>query len=1174
MDSTASKETNINVIVRVRYTCITSVFGTLNRNRACSSRLSNQGIKRKSGKTGLRFARTGVKPNQTFTWRVSNFCVNASPAIVTTSGVKGKELHIRANPSDPTSTKTYSFDKVFGPDADQETIYAEVVAPILEEVEFVFDLDNALLFHNKKILTKTQNQVLLGYNCTIFAYGQTGTGKTHTMEGDLESCQGKQAGIIPRTLYRLFDKLEKDDSEYSVRVSCLEIYNEELRDLLASDENAQPKLKIFEDVNRRGSNEVQGMERILVTSAQDVIAVLQRGSQKRQTAATKMNESSSRSHCIFTITVHIKETTPDGEDLLKVGKLNLVDLAGSENVGRSGAEKGRAKEAGMINQSLLTLGRVINSLVEKGLHIPYRESKLTRLLQDSLGGKTKTCIIAAVVIAVSPAKANLEETLSTLDYAHRAKNIRNKPEANQRMTKKALIRDYETQIERLKLDLQATRDKNGVYMAADTYKDLMETQQGRKDRIEEMEKTVQAKEDAITKLETDFAEQIQLLEHTRKQLIGTQRELNLKTQTLEEALGNVSVLKKDLNEQKILTEAHSTTENSLHNLHSGLVNFMHVAVADNQSLHEKIERKSAAEIANMRLFNEFQNGIMSEIATLESGADMFKTVSDEFFGNVFQKLKTFHETHFQSTQAVQSETEKILSFVLEKFTEIGNSQKSSHTNNSKTISSLQSCIVELVVKLQEQQEENKHSWAKSHNSFDHRITQHNEIIKQWHAKLEHFLSMLISFAKENIQKKETAYMAFKDFSLQAMNDEIETLRSQNKLLQEKLSANELAQKESEKSLLSSITGLVQKFTQESNSRIANIHNFAAGNCQSILNMKQKLSEEVQDTVERDIMFFEQDQNLFTKKISETNDGFSIAFKDVSDDSENMRKIFAQASEQVISKFDLVSKAASEGLTEIETLRNDVSTSALATLEAQQSRLNTYTETAKFEFGGLGKEIGRSGDHVDKEIGAISNLVGSYASTNSSFVIDTAYTISEARNETQCKRFTFDEPTGKTPRKRKLQLRSPKTPFQIFISLIIYYCKKTKRVPLDWYKTRDHNEILTDLRTHGEVQVLSEPIAVSMPLFKKPIVENSIFSTIALIKPSVDDSEDLMDETHDGVEDEECENVIALPIVPAALVEKSVEKPATTRLMGKIRTVNGTAATVSKLPTRQKSRGSF
>eukprot|EP00878_Enallax_costatus_P040692 GHUV01047041.1.p1 GENE.GHUV01047041.1~~GHUV01047041.1.p1 ORF type:complete len:122 (+),score=37.44 GHUV01047041.1:261-626(+) len=120
----------------------------------------------------------------------------------------------------------------------------------------------------------------------------------------------------------------------------------------------------------------------------------------------------------------MKETTPEGEDVIKIGKLNLVDLAGSENISRSGAKDGRAREAGNINQSLLTLGRVITALVEHSGHIPYRDSKLTRLLRDSLGGKTKTCIIATI----APSVQCVEETISTLDYAHRAKNIRNRPE--------------------------------------------------------------------------------------------------------------------------------------------------------------------------------------------------------------------------------------------------------------------------------------------------------------------------------------------------------------------------------------------------------------------------------------------------------------------------------------------------------------------------------------------------------------------------------------------------------------------------------------------------------------------------------------------------------------------------------------------------------------------------
>lgn len=280
------------------------------------------------------------------------------------------------------------------------------------------------------------------------------------MSGDLTEFHGTfavEAGIIPRTLYRLFHALEAEGSEYSVKISFIELYNEELRDLLGFEDDK--KVKLFEDSAKKGVV-IQGMEETLISNAEEGVARLRSGSYKRQVAATKCNDLSrhnlifcvlteSRSHTVFTITVHLRDTT-DGEDMLRVGKLNLVDLAGSESIGRSGAENKRAREAGMINQSLLTLGRVINALVERSQHVPYRESKLTRLLQDSLGGRTKTCIIATV----SPAKMNIDETLSTLDYANKAKSIHNKPQINQTMTKKSLIKEYVTEIERLKSDLR------------------------------------------------------------------------------------------------------------------------------------------------------------------------------------------------------------------------------------------------------------------------------------------------------------------------------------------------------------------------------------------------------------------------------------------------------------------------------------------------------------------------------------------------------------------------------------------------------------------------------------------------------------------------------------------------------------------------------------------------
>uniref|UniRef100_A0A8C3ARR2 Kinesin-like protein n=1 Tax=Cyclopterus lumpus TaxID=8103 RepID=A0A8C3ARR2_CYCLU len=344
--------------------------------------------------------------------------------------------------NDKAARKTYTFDMVFGPAAKQIDVYKSVVYPILDEV-------------------------IMGYNCTVFAYGQTGTGKTFTMEGE-RSPNGEftweedpLAGIIPRTLHQIFEKLSENGTEFSVKVSLLEIYNEELFDLLSPSDDVTERLQLFDDPRNKRGVVVKGLEEITVHNKDEVYQILERGSAKRRTASTLMNAYSSRSHSVFSVTIHMKEITMDGEELVKIGKLNLVDLAGSENIGRSGAVDKRAREAGNINQSLLTLGRVITALVEKRPHVPYRESKLTRILQDSLGGRTKTSIIATV----SPSSSNMEETLSTLEYASRAKNIMNKPEVNQKLTKRTLIKEYTEEIERLKRDLVATRDKNGVYLS-------------------------------------------------------------------------------------------------------------------------------------------------------------------------------------------------------------------------------------------------------------------------------------------------------------------------------------------------------------------------------------------------------------------------------------------------------------------------------------------------------------------------------------------------------------------------------------------------------------------------------------------------------------------------------------------------------------------------------------
>jgi kinesin family member 11 len=309
------------------------------------------------------------------------------------------------------------------------------------------------------------------------------------------------SGIIPRVLSHIFSSFHSLKSEFTVRVSFLEIYNEELRDLngpISSDK----QLRIFEDSKKKGNVLVQGLEETLIGSELEGLSILNKGLERRETSATNCNSHSSRSHTIFSLTIHLtSKSDSTGEQLLKVGRLNLVDLAGksfprllfilllsnsyrlgSENVGRSGVEKGiRTREAGMINQSLLTLGRVIGALVEGG-HVPYRESKLTRLLSPSLGGSTKTLLLSTI----SPSLSNVEETLSTLDYSLRAKSIKNKPERNERMKKNELLSTYAMEIERLKLELWNQREKAGIYISQERWEELTMAEEALKTELEDL----------------------------------------------------------------------------------------------------------------------------------------------------------------------------------------------------------------------------------------------------------------------------------------------------------------------------------------------------------------------------------------------------------------------------------------------------------------------------------------------------------------------------------------------------------------------------------------------------------------------------------------------------------------------------------------------------------------
>lgn len=315
----------------------------------------------------------------------------------------GKSKTIVSAPRE--ESHNFIFDKVFGPECTQQRVFEEVARDVV-------------------------SWIAEGYNSTIFAYGQTGSGKTYTMFG-AENGDWKLRGIVPRSVEQLFQEIAENSEieEVTIKCSFLEIYKENIRDLLRppTKNNKSYEVEFHPNLRIRQSSDkgtyVQGLIEKYVYSPQDVFDLIKAGEKNRVTSETKMNEVSSRSHAVLTITV--TENWRDGS--VRLGKLNLVDLAGSENVNKSQATGETLAEAQKINKSLSALGNVIYALTEHSReHVPYRDSKLTYLLQDSLGGNTKTVLL----VTCSPHETNYSETLSTLKFAKRAKDIQNNPSIN------------------------------------------------------------------------------------------------------------------------------------------------------------------------------------------------------------------------------------------------------------------------------------------------------------------------------------------------------------------------------------------------------------------------------------------------------------------------------------------------------------------------------------------------------------------------------------------------------------------------------------------------------------------------------------------------------------------------------------------------------------------------
>lgn len=477
--------------------------------------------------------------------------------------------------------KTFNYDFIADEEISQEEVFYKIAQPIVDSC-------------------------LEGYNGTIFAYGQTGSGKTYTIQGPGfdDVCIPEQAeadrGILPRSFEYIFNKLEhlmdeeteESKVEFLVRTSYLEIYNEQIMDLLNP---TSQNLQIREDIKK--GVYVEGLIEEVSNSAHDMINIIKRGALKRHTGSTLMNKESSRSHSVLSATIESK-IMKNGLFNVKIAKFHIIDLAGSERAKNTEAVGSRLKEAGMINKSLSALGNVINSLVDvsqgKSRHVHYRDSKLTFLLRDSLGGNSKTLMIANI----SPASNSFGETLSTLKFAQRAKLIKNKAIINEDSSGTvAILKD---EIKRLKLSI--TKMKLNYTKAKQICSKCSEDQSSKTTKDASGNTSGEEQNDDLNLQRSDSVVQKELVKNKKLGQLENLLKKNLNQLTQMQGYYDKEIYDKDL-----LIKRYKCASDSYEKQHardSMIIKFRDSTISRFGDLKDKIDDKGIAE-----QFDEFRHEI-------------------------------------------------------------------------------------------------------------------------------------------------------------------------------------------------------------------------------------------------------------------------------------------------------------------------------------------------------------------------------------------------------------------------------------------------------------------------------------------------------------------------------------------------------------------------------------
>ncbi|CCH45198.1 Kinesin-like protein [Wickerhamomyces ciferrii] len=877
-----------------------------------------------------------------------------SGVVVSTMGHMGKEIVLQTGPMS-VSNKTYTFDRVFGAESDQEMVYDGIASGVLEEM-------------------------LQGYNCTVFAYGQTGTGKTYTMSGDIEMSGtqlSENAGIIPRTLTQLFNHLEKNP-DFSVKISFIELYNEELRDLLNNETNSDRKVRIFEEPNKK-SIMVQGMEEIYVKSAVEGMKVLADGSYKRQVAATQCNDLSSRSHTVFTITVHMKEVDPvSGEEYLKIGKLNLVDLAGSENINRSGAENKRAREAGMINQSLLTLGRVINALVDQSPHIPYRESKLTRLLQDSLGGRTKTCIIATI----SPAKVSLEETISTLEYANRAKNIKNKPQVNSSMSKKMLIKEYVQEIERLRNDLNATRSKNGIYVTEENWQKVTAESESRRIQVDEQKLRMDVLEEQIKKFKTNFEAQLEQINKAERDLEDSKQQNEQLNKSLIDTTEKLNKSEEQHRFETFVSEEYRTTENELHKIGVSLTGLLEDVIQEKEMLYSRVDHKSKLEKQNVETLDVEKEELVKKSEGVNLVISQFHKDSTKLSNILTDNFEKMVHSQQSKIKSKRQDIEQVKSNFVINVDELIRSIVDKSSLTTKEIDQIEHVKQEIKSQIISELDEFKLENSKSSQSLLSDLSAFEKLVSLCFEKINQQVKTSFETVQTQLEVQSAEIIDLKNKLLEHQTKYVDMIKHQTIKLENFKESERKKSKFEKQQLLEKITSLIDSYDEDRNKRVEDELDHIKPELEHIASKQTDFTYNFDKFISENWL---QNQTKFQEHLNEQKTQFSNSLEGYNGDLQNnTRTIMSNIETNKQSQESKVEYTISNLDSNMDSLNNHAQKLKEIngqSLEFSTSQLNNFQRTITDSFASISKEFKTIGKELEN---TKPQLVDNYLSKQNSF----------------------------------------------------------------------------------------------------------------------------------------------------------------------------------------------